>query len=55
LDDVLSDDEDDDVKDACDEEDPFLHAVGGESKLLTGEAYQKMLLEREQKGLASKG
>lgn len=54
LDDVLSDDEDNDVEDACDEEDPFLHAVGGESKLLTGEAYQKMLLERERKELASK-
>ena len=36
-----------------DNEDPFLQAVGGEEKLLTGEAYQKMLLEREQQGLAS--
>jgi hypothetical protein len=50
LDDVLSDD---DVQDVRDEEDPFLQAVGGESKLLTGEAYQKMLLERERQGLAS--
>ena len=40
----------DDVSD--DDEDPFLLAVGGESKLLTGEAYQQMLLEQEQqKGL----
>mmetsp|Transcript_27885 Transcript_27885/g.39207 ORF Transcript_27885/g.39207 Transcript_27885/m.39207 type:complete len:316 (-) Transcript_27885:96-1043(-) len=30
------------------EEDPFLKAVGGSDKLLTGEAYQKMLLERTQ-------
>lgn len=29
------------------EEDPFLKAVGGQDKLLTGEAYQKMMLERE--------
>jgi hypothetical protein len=29
------------------EEDPFLLAVGGKDKLLTGEAYQRMLLEKE--------
>ena len=29
------------------EEDPFLKAVGGANKLLTGEAYQQMLLARE--------
>lgn len=29
------------------EEDPFLKAVGGQEKLLTGEAYQQMMLERE--------
>jgi hypothetical protein len=53
LEDLLLDDDNDnhDVLDARDEEDPFLQAVGGESKLLTGEAYQKMLLEREQQGL----
>ena len=31
-----------------DEQDPFLQAVGGADKLLTGEAYQNMLLERAQ-------
>lgn len=30
------------------EEDDLIKAVGGQDKLLTGEAYQKMLLEREQ-------
>jgi predicted nucleic acid-binding Zn ribbon protein len=30
-----------------DEDDPFLKAVGGADKLLTGEAYQKMLLAKE--------
>jgi hypothetical protein len=30
------------------EEDQFYQAVGGADKLLTGEAYQKMLLEKEQ-------
>lgn len=30
------------------EEDPFYQAVGGADKLLTGEAYQKMRLEKEQ-------
>mmetsp|Transcript_7830 Transcript_7830/g.9062 ORF Transcript_7830/g.9062 Transcript_7830/m.9062 type:complete len:183 (-) Transcript_7830:194-742(-) len=30
-----------------DEDDDLLKAVGGRQKLLTGEAYQKMLLERE--------
>ena len=29
------------------EEDPFLKAVGGADKLLTGEAYQQMLLQKE--------
>lgn len=33
------------------EEDPFVKAVGGSDKLLTGEAYQKMLLEREGQNL----
>ena len=37
--------EDDDEKD-----DPFLNAVGGVDKLLTGEAYQKALLEQQQQG-----
>jgi hypothetical protein len=32
-----------------DEEDPFLKAVGGADKLLTGPAYQKHLLEQQQK------
>eukprot|EP01083_Nonionella_stella_P277596 943668_1 len=27
--------------------DPFLQAIGGKDKLLTGEAYQKMMLEKE--------
>eukprot|EP00980_Cylindrotheca_fusiformis_P025165 scaffold13207_cov143-Cylindrotheca_fusiformis.AAC.18 len=31
-----------------DEDDPFLKAVGGADKLLTGEAYQKKLLEQHQ-------
>ena len=31
-----------------DEEDPFLKAVGGCDKLLTGEAYQQSLLQKEQ-------
>ena len=30
-----------------DEEDPFLKAVGGADKLVTGEAFQKLLLEKE--------
>lgn len=32
-----------------DEEDPFLKAIGGKSKMLTGEAYQKHLLAKEEK------
>lgn len=40
--DQLSDDEDDD-------DDPFLKAVGGADKLLTGEAYQAKLLEQMQR------
>lgn len=35
------------VSDDDDEQDPFLQAVGGKSKVLVGEAYQSMLLERE--------
>lgn len=41
---------DDDVSqahDGNDEEDPFLKAVGGSSKLLVGDAYRSMLLEKE--------
>lgn len=33
--------------DGNDEEDPFLKAVGGSSKLLVGDAYRNMLLEKE--------
>ena len=43
--DVPSEDDDNRVEDVSDEEEPFLQAVGGESKLQTGEAYQRMLLE----------
>jgi Uncharacterized conserved protein (DUF2039) len=39
-DDCNTDDDDDD------EDDPFLRAVGGADKLLTGEAYQQMLLQK---------
>ena len=35
------------------QEDPLLAAVGGADKLLTGEAYQKMLLERHQRPIQS--
>lgn len=31
------------------DEDPFLKAIGGKEKLLVGEAYQKMLLEKQKK------
>ena len=45
-----SDDEgEDDIRhafDDCDEDDPFLKAIGGADKLLIGEAYQKMLLAK---------
>lgn len=35
-------------EDMSDTEDPFLQAVGGADKLLTGDAYQNMLLQREE-------
>lgn len=35
------------IEDIDEEADPFLKAVGGADKLLTGEAYQKALLERD--------
>lgn len=35
------------VFDECDEDDPFLKAIGGADKLLIGEAYQKMLLAKQ--------
>jgi hypothetical protein len=35
------------VFDDCDEDDPFLQAIGGADKLLIGEAYQKMLLAKQ--------
>jgi len=41
-----SPDEDNIEEHIDEEEDPFLKAVGGADKLLTGEAYQKALLER---------
>ena len=34
------------VLDDCDEDDPFLLAIGGADKLLVGDAYQKMLLSK---------
>jgi predicted CXXCH cytochrome family protein len=40
------DDADDPLSD--DEEDPFLKAIGGADQLLTGEAYQKKLLQKQQ-------
>lgn len=46
------DDNDDQYKDDNDD-DPFLQAVGGKDKLLTGEAYQKMMLEKEKQRLAN--
>lgn len=44
-----SDDDDMDMEagDDSDEEDPFLKAVGGADKLLTGESYQQALLQKE--------
>lgn len=36
------------LDDNDDDEDPFLKAVGGAGKLLTGEAYQKKLLQQQQ-------
>jgi Uncharacterized conserved protein (DUF2039) len=44
-DDDSNDDNDDDVND------PFLQAVGGKDKLLTGDAYQQMLLNKHRNGL----
>jgi hypothetical protein len=38
---------DDNEKESDDEDDPFLKAVGGADKLLTGEAYQQKLLAQE--------
>ena len=38
----------DDMDTDDDENDPFLKAVGGANKLLTGEAYQQSLLQKEQ-------
>jgi hypothetical protein len=47
--------DDQSVDDGSDTEDDLIKAVGGQDKLLTGEAYQKMLLEREQQGLSVGG
>ena len=45
--DTKADANDDDSGDEVEEEDdPFLKAIGGADKLLTGEAYQKALLEK---------
>lgn len=41
-------DNEDDSNHVDDEKDPFLKAVGGADKLLTGEAYQQALLQKEQ-------
>jgi len=55
----MTDEEDDesvaDESESDDEDDPFLKAVGGKEKLLTGEAYQKMLVQREQMGKLTLG
>ncbi len=50
-DDEDDDDLDDSDEDMSDTEDPFLQAVGGADKLLTGDAYQNMLLQREQRSM----
>jgi Uncharacterized conserved protein (DUF2039) len=45
-----SSDDDDDTEDENDDDDvndPFLQAVGGKDKLLTGDAYQQMLLRKK--------
>jgi hypothetical protein len=42
-----------DVEETSDIEDDLIKAVGGEDKLLTGEAYQLMLLEREKHGVTA--
>jgi hypothetical protein len=42
-----TDDDATQIHDDNDEEDPFLKAVGGSSKLLVGDAYRNMLLEKE--------
>jgi hypothetical protein len=39
--------------DCSDVEDDLIKAVGGEDKLLTGEAYQLMLLERAKHGVTA--
>ena len=45
--DALDDDDDNDIPDyGDDEDDPFLKAIGGADKLLTGEAYQRKLMEQ---------
>jgi len=46
---------DEDLLDGSETEDDLIKAVGGEDKLLTGEAYQTMLLERERLVQASEG
>jgi hypothetical protein len=43
---MLSDDSMDDDIHSEDEDDPFLKAIGGKEMLLTGEAYQKYLLQK---------
>jgi hypothetical protein len=45
--DVVDDDIDDYPDYGDDENDPFLKAIGGKDKLLTGEAYQRKLLEQQ--------
>ena len=42
-----------DIEEDSETEDDLIKAVGGEDKLLTGEAYQKMLLEREKQGVSA--
>jgi hypothetical protein len=43
------------IAEESDEEDPFLKAVGGADQLVTGEAYQKKLLEQQQQQIAESG
>ena len=50
---VNDDDDNNDDDNNDDDLDPFLQAVGGKDKLLTGEAYQKMMLEKEKERLAN--
>ena len=48
--DALDDDDDNDIPDyGDDEDDPFLKAIGGADKLLTGEADQRKLMEQMKK------